>query len=371
MLNEITSPTLLISEQKVRDNLRRMAERAERHGLALRPHFKTHQSAIVSEWLRDYGVREVSVTSLRMAREAAAAGWEGITVAMPLNPREIGGLSDLASKSAVSVFLTDPVTAATLAREATRPIRYFIEVDAGYGRSGVPIRAVDTLRRIITAAGAEGFRGFYVHSGHTYDAVSSQQINEIHQKLLIAVAELRAAFSEWEHLEIAIGDPPACSSQEDFQGITSIGPGNFVYYDLVQADLGVCQLADIAVCLAAPVVQVFPERGEAIIHGGWVQLGKDQLSDGSYGKVVLLGANGGWSIPTSVAGPRTSLDASSVAGAAAGAKVIKLSQEHGTIRLPRNRLEQLQPGDLVGILPVHACATVHGMRAAGQQHLLS
>lgn len=349
MLETVTSPTLLVSERRVRANLERMAARANRHGLALCPHFKTHQSLEVGAWCREYGIEEITVTSLRMARFFAADGWKKIAIAMPLNPREIGELQVLSQGVELSLFLVDPKGAAKLAAELSAPLGYFIEVDAGYGRSGVSWRDHASVRSIIRAAGHHRFRGFYVHSGHTYDAKTIPEIAAVHQELLDRLGELQSAFSDL-HPIMAIGDTPACSTQEEFRGIDRIGPGNFIYYDLTQVQLGSCGLGDIAACAAVPVVQ---HKGEEIIvHGGWVQLGKDSLHLPSgptiYGRMVLLNQDGQW-------------DTSRPMGT-----VTKLSQEHGTIHLPENLRGEVRVGDLVGILPVHSCATVHGLRATAE-----
>lgn len=366
MLDTITSPTLLISKSRVIGNIARMAERAKRHGLALRPHFKTHQSQDIGKWFEAYGVEEISVTSLRMAREFAGFGWPKIIIAMPVNPRELSAIAALTRTSEISVFLSDQTTAGRMKDELPAPLPYFIELNAGYGRTGVSVEDVQTIVAIIEAAGHHYCRGFYVHSGHTYDAGSREEIDQIHTGLMAKLARLQkdiqAAVAHLpsgharermiEPFEYAIGDTPACSTQEDFTGITSIGPGNFVYYDLVQAHLGSCSADDIAAYLAAPIVQVFPERGEVVIHGGWVQLGKDHLPDGTYGRLVHLRPDGSRSsvIPN--------------------AAVVKLSQEHGTLRLPADELAKFKPGDLIGVLPVHACALVHGMRATGEQRIV-
>ena len=366
MLNTITSPTLLISEARVRNNIQRMADRAARHNLALRPHFKTHQSKEVGQWFKELGIEEISVTSLRMAKEFADHGWPKITIAMPVNPREFIELQALSGQSRISVFLADSGTAQRMNEELLNQLPYFIELNEGYNRTGIPAGDLDTITAIIEAAGHHRCRGFYVHSGHTYDAPDAAAIKQIHLELLSKIAGLKKAIRDAaeklpaglardrfiEPFEFSIGDTPACSTQEDYTGLTSIGPGNFVYYDLVQAGLGSCSTADIAVCLAAPVVQVFPGRGEAIIHGGWVQLGKDRLPDGTYGRIVHLKEDGNWRTPI------------------AGASMIKLSQEHGTLRLPPEGLSDLRPGDLVGVLPVHACAMVHGMRATGEERVI-
>lgn len=345
MLHNITSPTLLIDESIVKANLARMAGRAARHRLAFRPHFKTHQSEIVGEWCRELGITEITVTSYRMAAEFAAQGWQKIIIAMPVNPREFGLLAALAEKVELAVFVVDEQTAAAL----PAGLRYFIEVDAGYGRSGVSWEDTEYMKRIIAASGTERFRGLYVHSGHTYEVLNAAAIAPIHQEFLHKINETKARLNLGVACEVAMGDTPAASTQEDFRGITSLGPGNFVYYDLTQAAIGACQMEDIAVCLAAPVVQVHPPRNEVIVHAGWVQLGKDQLPDGTYGKIVPLNADGSWGEPLK------------------NAFVYKLSQEHGTLKLPEEVITGLKTGNLLGILPVHACAMVHGMKVTGNQ----
>jgi len=53
----IEQPTLLLDEAAARRNIRFMAEKATRLGLVFRPHFKTHQSAVIGEWFRDNSAR--------------------------------------------------------------------------------------------------------------------------------------------------------------------------------------------------------------------------------------------------------------------------------------------------------------------------
>ena len=351
-MQDLPSPTLLVSEDRTRRNIGRMADRARRHGLAFCPHLKTHQSARVSGWLRDAGATAASVTSLRMARAAAAWGWTDLTIAMPVNPNQFAELRELAGRVRLTVFLVDADVARRLAAAVPEPLAYYVELDAGYGRSGVAIDDLAAVRRIVAAAGHHRWRGGYVHSGHTYDAAGPADLTAVHQALLGRIATFRAALGpEYAGLEIAVGDTPACSTQEDFTGVTSLGPGNFVYYDLVQAELGSCRPEDIAVCAALPVVQTKPATGEVIVHGGWVQLGKDRMSNGDYGVAVPL-TETGWR------------------GGGGTGRVTKLSQEHGTLRLPPAWVADLRPGDFVGVLPVHACALVHGMRAVGPTRYL-
>lgn len=348
----MASPTLLVSQEKVLANLQKMAERAKRHGLDFRPHFKTHQSLEVAEWVKAMGVKEISVTSLRMAHDFADMGWDGITIAMPLNVGVLPEINALAEKVKLTVFINNEYAALAFVEQAAPTIRCFTEVDTGYGRSGVNFEDEKTLKRLLDILGPSRFRGYYAHSGHTYDTSNLAEITEIHHTLLSAIQHLRALDSTPADCEFAIGDTPACSTQEHFEGVTSIGPGNFIFYDLKQASLNACTTSDIAVCLAAPVLEVNDRHQSIILHAGWVQLGKDQLHDGTYGTLVQLNADHTWRTDKIIG------------------KMTKLSQEHGTARVAPEWLKMLKPGDLVGILPVHACAAVHGMRALGSRRII-
>ena len=342
---------LLISESRVRANIGRMAARCRRHGLEFRPHFKTHQSLRVGSWFKEYGVNRIAVTSLRMALALEPGGWREITIATPLNPRELPAIAQLSVRTPITVFVTAEETARMVADLGVPSVGAIIELDAGYGRSGVDFRDRDRLQRMLEILGPADIRGFYVHSGHTYDAGSVAEIGRIHHELLAAVATVRAYDFVRPEMEFISGDTPSCSTQEDFSGLTALGPGNFVYYDLVQSRLGACRPEDIACCFAAPVLEVQPSRGRVVLHAGWVQLGKDQLDDGSYGHLApLLDGEKNWG------------------NVVPGAKMIKLSQEHGTAEVPKFWLERLRPGDMVGVLPVHACAAVHGSLALNERH---
>lgn len=51
----IIKPTLLIDEKKCFKNIREIAEKARRHSLIFRPHFKTHQLHEIGNWFREEG----------------------------------------------------------------------------------------------------------------------------------------------------------------------------------------------------------------------------------------------------------------------------------------------------------------------------
>lgn len=131
-------------------------------------------------------------------------------------------------------------------------------------------------------------------------------------------------------------------------GVDEISAGNFIFYDLVMNYLNVCDESDIAVAMACPVVAKNAARGEITIHGGGVHFSKDHLFDESeqkfFGEVVILEEEG-WSpiIP--------------------GIKLTGLSQEHGTLKANELLFDQIQIGDVLGILPIHSCLTANLMKS--------
>ena len=346
LLDELTAPTLLISKHRVRRNLQYMADRAKRHSLELAPHAKTYQDRRINPWLKELGIKEISVTGVEMAR-VQVQDWDSITIAMPTQARQWVAINELAQQTELTVFLTDEASAHSFAQHVDPSVNFFIEVDCGYGRTGVHWEQAATVRAIAQAAGETRFRGLYVHSGHTYGATSVAEITTIHSSMLNRLASLRAELVDFPDLVLMAGDTPACSTQEDFTGLDRIGPGNFIYYDLVQTQLGSCDVSDIAVCAALPIISHAPEKLTSVVHGGWVQLGRDSLATATgvhHGQLVSLTATGQWN-PEDLLG-----------------RVSGLSQEHGTISWrDEATAHQFSVGDMIGVLPVHACALVNGL----------
>lgn len=346
-LDQITSPTLLLDEKICRANIKRMADKAARHGLKLVPHFKTAQSHEIGDWAKEYGITEVTASSIKMAEYLSGQGWVNIHIAFPFNPLEIPRLNNIAEKQSISVQLINAETTQMLADQLTTPIGFFIEIDAGYGRTGVEVSDFGLIEEILLIAKKSGklnFKGFYLHPGHTY---YTPDIPAIYEQSRNALSMLKNKYStEYPKLVTRIGDTPGCAVMEDFEDIDEMGPGNFVFYDLMQEALGGCEKTDIAVCLAVPVVDIKKDRKEILVHGGGVHLAKDVLINENglknFGEVVYLDKLG-WTIPEE----RSFLKS--------------ISQEHGIIKASDELLSKVKVGDVLGILPVHSCMTADCM----------
>ena len=345
----IQRPTLLLDQQRAMANLEKMTRKAQRSGIRFRPHFKTHQSAQLGEWFREFGIGAITVSSVEMALYFARHGWQDITIAFPVNILEIEAINRLAGQIELGLLVESAATVDFLAQNLRAEAGIWLKVDTGYGRTGVNWSDFDrltALARQVETTPQLALRGLLTHAGHTYRARSQAEVEAIYHDTVARMQAIRdrLAAAGLGRVELSIGDTPGCSVVENLSAVDEIRPGNFIFYDLMQLQIGTCREEDIAVAVACPVVAKHPAQHKLIIYGGAVHLSKEFLTadDGSsiFGYVAPL-TDIGW-------GPR--LENVFVSG---------LSQEHGVIQAEADAINRFQLGEVVAILPVHSCLTVN------------
>ncbi|MEH0157867.1 alanine racemase [Limibacter armeniacum] len=357
----INKPTLLLDEGKCRSNIHQMVSKARRNNVILRPHFKTHQSHEIGQWFREEGIDKITVSSLTMAQYFAQDGWNDITVAFPTNILEIETINELAKKITLRLVVESLETVTFLAKHLTAPIHGWIKIDAGYHRTGISATNYDGISALMFAmddADKITLDGFLLHAGHSYACRSKEAIIDIHHQSIEALDTLKKHFDHrYPPLKLSLGDTPTCSVAEDFSLVDEIRPGNFVFYDVTQSQIGSCALEQIAIAMACPVVAIHKDRNEVIVYGGSVHFSKDTIDDNgvdTFGVMVETKSNGWGDVIH-------------------GAYMKKLSQEHGTIHMPSEKITQIKVGDIVTLLPVHACTTSNLMRSyqttADERHI--
>lgn len=353
MIPEIKIPTLLVDEQKCRQNITKMVQKATDNQVIIRPHFKTHQAHGIGQWFREAGVKHITTSSFRMADYFAADGWKDITVAFPVNILEIDRINTLARKVQLNICLENLSTLAFLEENLLAKVGVFVEINAGNNRSGLNLDHLPVIHQLVDGirqCEKMQFLGFLGHAGQSYQARSHETILKAHQYSIQLMNQLRSKFQE-EHadLVISLGDTPTCSVADQFHGIDEIRPGNFVYYDVTQSYIGSCSTEQIAVAMACPVVAKYPERNEIIVYGGGVHFSKDRVQRRDGTTIFGLLADWtkkGWSvIPDS------------------DTYVSALSQEHGKIHTTQERIAATKIGDLLPIVPVHSCMTADLMKS--------
>ena len=351
-LDNITKPTLLLDKNRCLANIQMLSQKAKKSGIRFRPHFKTHQSATIGKWFDSFGVTAITVSSLDMAIYFAANGWKDITLAFPVNIREINRINDLASRIKLNLLVESLEVVNFLEMHLRSPVDVWIKVDVGYHRTGIPWddqQRLKSVARRINQCQKLRFAGILTHAGNTYHAKSRDEINSIFietKQRMQASADLLRRFGN-SHLQISVGDTPCCSIAESFEGVDEVRPGNFVFYDVMQLHLGSCNEDQIALALACPVVAKHEQRKEMVVHGGAIHLSKE----------VLVGENGqkifGYAVELTETG-WSRIDKSCF--------VSSISQEHGIVRTNNEFFRKTKIGDLIAILPVHSCLTVNLMK---------
>lgn len=340
-------PKLLLDKEKCLLNMEKMVRKATRNSLSFRPHCKTHQSAEIASWFRDFGLSALTVSSFPMARYFANAGWKDILVAFPFQPGEMENLIGLTEICELSILVDSPAALPFL-HHIPRRIGLYIDIDTGYGRTGVRWDNPDLIKQIIVKANANPhleFRGFYCHAGHSYKADSRKDLDIVHQKALSDLGGLKKHF-EQHTPKILFGDTPNCSVQEEFGKIDEITPGNFVFYDLIQCALGACNPEEIAVAMECPVAGRYPAGERIVVHGGAVHFSKEALllnGVAIFGQLVQHGEKG-WISATE------------------NRYLSSISQEHGVMEQCGDLVREVNIGENLLFLPVHSCLTANLMR---------
>ena len=350
---EITKPTLILNEKRVRNNIKKMVEKASKSNVELRAHFKTHQSADISKWFQEYGVNKIAVSSIDMAGYFADNGWNDITIAFLVNILQIKQINNLAEKINLGLLIDSFETAEFLSKKLATKVDIWVKVDTAYHRTGIHWDDEATLSKIIRyikRIDNMSFIGLLTHSGHTYKAKNKEEIKDIYEDTIIKLKNIqeRLSLQGFSKVKLSVGDTPSCSIIEDFTGVNEIRPGNFVFYDIQQLALHSCLEKDIAVAVACPVVAKYPERNEIVVYGGAVHLSKDNLvgyfsDELSFGLVALPNKDGWGKIEKDV-------------------YVYSLSQEHGIIKAPTEFISNIERGDILYILPIHSCLTANMLR---------
>ncbi len=354
----IVKPTLLLNKERAMRNIERMANKAKKSGVRFRPHFKTHQSAQIGEWFRNLGVDTITVSSLDMAWYFAQYGWKDITVAFPVNILEIDKINALAGDITLHLLVESPDVIRFLEERLFSGVNVniWLKIDTGYKRTGISwseFDAIIDLARKIEQTKHLTLYGLLTHSGHTYKACSKKEIRNIYTETVSSMKALQGQLSieGFSGLEVSIGDTPSCSVIKDLSDVNEIRPGNFVFYDVMQLNIGSCSEEDIAVAVACPVVAKHQDRCEIVLYGGAIHLSKEYMTTSIAGSgetkiygYIALPEQHGWG---------TIIDSTYVSG---------LSQEHGIVKTTKTFFNQVNIGDILMVLPVHSCLTANLLR---------
>ncbi|MGQ9617850.1 MAG: alanine racemase [Candidatus Aminicenantia bacterium] len=352
IFKNIEKPTLLLNRERVLRNIKRMAEKAKKSGVFFRPHFKTHQSAEIGNWFREFGVEGITVSSVSMAQYFFKNGWKDITIAFPVNSLEIEKINRIAESASLGLLVLSKEVVKILNKSLRNKVNIWIKIDVSSKRTGIPWNDYESILEVAKEVDESGnleLQGILTHAGHSYQVKSKEKIAEVYKDSVERMNYVAKFLEEKisKRIRISVGDTPTCSVMEKFDGVDEIRPGNFVFYDIMQLELLSCKEEDIAVGVACPVVAKHSERNEIILYCGAVHLSKDfilnERGEKVFGYIAFPEKHGWGSIIKS-------------------SYLSTLSQEHGILKTEAETFKKINVGDIIVVLPVHSCLTVDAMR---------
>ena len=322
LLDDLETPAVVIDLPKVEANLARAHDYAEAHGLALRPHIKTHKLPRFALRQMELGSVGITCQKLGEAEVMVEAGLRDILIPYNLlGPAKLARLKALTRRAAISVSADSSVTVAGYAAAFTEPqnrLPVLIECDTGMGRCGVtsPEAAVALAGEIAAAPGLR-YAGIL-----TYPVSGRWQ--EARDRLAGLIAALQA--NELPPETVSSGGTPDLYQAHHVAGlVTEYRPGTYIYSDRSQVARGVGTLDDCALTVLATVVSR-PTPDRIVIDAGSKVLSSDTLGLSGFGLVR--------DYPEAI--------------------IASLSEEHGVIDVS-GCAHPPEIGDRLHIIPNHAC----------------
>jgi len=329
----VETPIGVVDLARARANAHKVAAYARAHGLAWRPHIKTHKSRTLARIQLEAGARGLTVATLREAEVMAGVTSDLLLAYPPVGVAKLDRLlrlpADLDLKVALdAVDVLEPLARA--AARAGRTVGVLVEMDTGLGRVGV--QDPDGLLALAhAAASTEGvaFRGVLFYPGHIRmrDGEQGPHLAALAGRLSEA---LEALASEGLHPEIVSGgSTPTLWRSHEVPGMTEIRSGSCIFFDREALHIGVAAPGDLAYTVLATVVST-AVPGRAVVDAGSKALANELRADRGLG--VLL-------------------DHPEVV-------VSSLSEEHGVLDLGGSAWRPVI-GERVRIVPNHVCVSVN------------
>jgi D-serine deaminase-like pyridoxal phosphate-dependent protein len=323
----------IVDWDRARANAIRVVEYGRVHGIAWRPHIKTHKSRAVARMQLEAGARGLTVATPREA-EVMATVCDDLLLAYPVVGRSkldrIMGLPE-SVRLTVGLDSTDALDGiAAASRAVGRTTGILVEADVGMRRVGLATipEVVGLAAHARDSAGVE-YRGVMFYPGHIRAEPSKQ--DEGIRQVSGFLTELYEALGK-EGLEPEIvsgGSTPTLWRSHEMPGLTEIRPGTAIYFDREGLGLGVCEHEQLAYTVLATVVSTSLE-GQAVIDAG--------------SKAISKEGRGGYGFGELYEHPEVRVKAT--------------SEEHGVLDLTDSTWRP-RVGDRVRVVPNHVCVSVN------------
>ncbi|MCD7059141.1 D-TA family PLP-dependent enzyme [Pelagibacterium xiamenense] len=317
---DLSTPVPVIDEAVVAANIARVQDYMDAHGIAFRPHIKTHKLPALAGAQRDAGASGINCQKISEAEVFADAGFEDILITFNiLGAEKTAPLAALNARTNLKVVADSLKTVEGLAAafSADRPLTVLVECDTGGGRCGVqtPTEAL-ALAQAIAAAPGLRFGGVL-----TYPRPSSEDTVEA----FFSATRAALAQAGIDCPVVSTGGTPSLFSAHKVPSATEYRAGTYIYNDRAMVRAGHAGLDRCAMHVLATVVSR-PAENRAVLDSGSKALTSDLLGFDDYGLIVDY----------------------------PDARITTLSEEHAVVDLSACG-KKPRIGDKLRIIPNHTC----------------
>src|SRR5829696_6578835 len=335
-LAAVETPALVVDLDRLDANLTRAAKYAATHGLALRPHVKTHKSPYVAAAQLRLGAKGLTCATPREAEVMSDVCDDVLLAYPPVGRARARRLAGLPSSLRVVAALDSEHAATELARaarDARREVGVYVELDLGMKRVGSPsVEAAVALARHVSEIDGLTFEGLAFYPGHIRESMADQ--DAALEALDAALSRALERFHEagLPPRVVSGGSTPTLWRTHEVPSVTELRPGTYVYNDRGTVVTGACDWDDCALTVLATVVST-AVPGQAVIDAGTKALGREPVrGEEGEGFAQLL------EHPEVV--------------------VSRMSEEHGVLDLEQSDWRPVV-GERVRVVPNHVCIVVH------------
>src|SRR4051812_43256294 len=177
-LYDLETPAAVVDLDRLERNLDRAAAYAMQHGLALRPHVKTHKTAWIAEEQVRRGAPGVTCATPREAEVMSTVADDILLAYPPVGKARAERVASLPRDARIIVALDSREAIDQMERaaaEAGRRVGVYVEIDMGMHRVGVPdAMAALALAKRVQQSTSLSYEGIAFYPGHIREAVDDQ-----------------------------------------------------------------------------------------------------------------------------------------------------------------------------------------------------
>lgn len=332
----IDSPALLIYEDRVLDNIRKVLTMVK-NPQQLRPHVKTHKIREVCILMMNFGIKKFKASTIAEAEMLGMAGAEDVILAyQPVKPKFLRLLKLIRQYPGTKFScLVDNIDSATLfsdlftgfegAGDVTQ-MPVYIDLNVGMDRTGIKSEDAYSLYNALRTLPGVKFIGFHAYDGHNRVSDLAERTAQC-DKDFHQVEQLRRKIMQEENeLPLLVaGGTPTFSIHSKKENI-ECSPGTFVFWDKGYQD-SLPEQDFLCAALVLTRVVSLPNENKICIDLGYKSIASENELQN---RVYFLNH------PT--------------------LKPLSHSEEHMVVSV--DKAHGFKIGDILYALPVHICPTV-------------